>query len=490
MKFYVTDSYNEELPAEKCPAVQLVTDNWDDYGIKCQFHFKYFNDRGMQTDIGPIKILHISDSQTSLPATFEKLDESYVSLGQSTDFYTSLLMNCGTRVATRILGTLNDIAWQPPLAEPFETLPAYRNALLRFNSAQKARRFGQAVLLGHDINEDFRFSYKATIPGAADVTEVSIDFDSKDQLPGRIVAIIGRNAAGKTQYLSLIANDLVQIRRISKEKQKSRDESFSPRRPIFNRVISVSYNAFDKFARPQSKQASYVYCGIRTRSGGLSRTALVETYRNNLSRIRELEREGLWIRFMEDILGDRSDELEPHLLQEIGGVEVDERSLSLLSSGQAILSYFITSLVAWLEEGSIVLFDEPEIHLHPNAVASLMNVFNGLLAKFDSYALIATHSPVVIQEIPGKRVICFERDGDFTTARKLEIESFGESISELTRHVFETIEIPNFYRTVLKDLAGSQSLQSVEDLFAGRLSMNALSYLMAQYTKSDDETLN
>ena len=488
MKFYVTNSFNRAIPAEKSPAVRLVTDNWDDYGTKCQFHLSYFDKIGSQIDIGAIKILHWSDSRTVLPSTFEDLSDKYIALGQDVSFYSDLVRNCGDHAAKKILEALNDIAWQPSLAEKFETLPAFRNAFLRFNSAQKARRFGRAALLGQVIHESYQFSYKATIPGAEDETEAQIDFDPNDELPGRIVAIIGRNATGKTQYLSLMANDLVQIRRISEEKQKTRDRSFSPRRPIFNRVISVSYSAFDKFARPRSKQASYVYCGILSRTGGLSRKALVETYRENLSRIRELERQKLWLRFMKEILGDRSDQLEHHLHQEIGKLEIDERSLSLLSSGQAILSHFITSLVAWLEEGSIVLFDEPETHLHPNAVASLMNVFNELLVEFDSYALVATHSPVVIQEIPGKRVIFFEREGDFTMARKLEIESFGESISELTRHVFETIEIPNFYRKVLSKLSEEQSLQVVEELFEGRLSMNALSFLMAQYIASDYET--
>ena len=32
----------------------------------------------------------------------------------------------------------------------------------------------------------------------------------------------------------------------------------------------------------------------------------------------------------------------------------------------------------------------------------------------------------------------------------MEFETFGENISELTRHVFDTVSITNFYKIVLK----------------------------------------
>src|SRR5256885_8188813 len=98
-----------------------------------------------------------------------------------------------------------------------------------------------------------------------------------------------------------------------------------------------------------------------------------------------------------------------------------------MSSGQSILAYFISAALAYLKEGSLVIFDEPEIHLHPNAVALLMQTLQALLKEFDSYAIIATHSPVVIQEVPRKRVIRFEREGNITTGSPLGHESFGRS---------------------------------------------------------------
>ena len=131
----------------------------------------------------------------------------------------------------------------------------------------------------------------------------------------------------------------------------------------------------------------------------------------------------------------------------------------------------------------MVLFDEPETHLHPNAVASLFLVLSDILKSFDSYAVIATHSPVVIQEIPAKRVFVFQREGNVTVALPLALESFGESVTELTKHVFETIEVESVYRRTLKELAEHESAEDVLARFEGGLSLSAQAYLLAQYGK-------
>jgi ABC-type methionine transport system ATPase subunit len=129
------------------------------------------------------------------------------------------------------------------------------------------------------------------------------------------------------------------------------------------------------------------------------------------------------------------------------------------------------------------LFDEPETHLHPNAVASLFLVLSEILVEFDSYAVVATHSPVVIQEIPAKRVLVFEREHNVTMAHPLLLESFGESVTELTRHVFETIEVESVYRRTLQELAQEESAEEVRARFDRGLSLNAEAYLLAQYGK-------
>ena len=101
---------------------------------------------------------------------------------------------------------------------------------------------------------------------------------------------------------------------------------------------------------------------------------------------------------MADILGDSDETLLQKLNEEVGNPDVEDAGLSLLSSGQAILAHFVTALMAWIEPNSLILFDEPETHLHPNAVATLFNVFVKILRDNESFAVIATHSPIVCRK--------------------------------------------------------------------------------------------
>ncbi|HDZ9447900.1 TPA: AAA family ATPase, partial [Vibrio cholerae] len=261
-----------------------------------------------------------------------------------------------------------------------------------------------------------------------------------------------------------------------------KNKRFKGNRPIFNRVITISYSAFDKFIRPKNPQASYVYCGIRDEKGGLSKSSLIRNYKCNLQKIREQDRASVWADYMAEILDELGDDFKDSLSNEIDNIEdADSESLSLLSSGQSILAHFVTALVARIQENTLVLFDEPETHLHPNAVANLFNVMNKMLRSYKSYAIIATHSPIVIQEIPSKRVILLTREGDSTIAKNMQLETFGESISELTRHVFDTASISNYYKLVLKQLSRRMPIEEVNALFNNNLSFNAKAYLIAQY---------
>jgi ABC-type methionine transport system ATPase subunit len=257
--------------------------------------------------------------------------------------------------------------------------------------------------------------------------------------------------------------------------------AFPKERPLFSRVIAMSFSAFDRFQRPKPEPYfSYIYCGVRDEKGRLSRTALEANHLSFLERLEKNGRGDLWEDYVAKVL-----DLPEGVSLKDTITDLKSESSSTMSSGQSILTYFISAALAYLKEDSLILFDEPEIHLHPNAVASLIQLLQDLLTRFDSYAIVATHSPVVIQEVPRKRVIRFEREENVTSAIPLGQESFGENISELTQQVFETIEMPNFYKTTLKKLASNRSFDEVLELFENRLSLHACAYLASLYEEDD-----
>jgi ABC-type transport system involved in cytochrome c biogenesis ATPase subunit len=475
------------------PRSQLVLspDNWDDFGHKITFDLRFFDGEGHDTYIGPVKILQRAHpkshppeilTQTHLPDRFNELDERFASLGQTDEYYSSLRKLLPRQVQA-LLVSLRDIAWQPALALDLEPTSAYRNALVRFNGAHRARRLGRTLAIGQEAHESFSFQYTFTIEGADTATDTEFSFDSDDRLPGRIVGVIGRNAVGKTRLLAHLASDLAQVSRSSADSLTKRDRRFPTGRPLFTRIMGVSYSAFDQFQRPPpSPYSSYVYCGIRNDRGAISRSSLLETYKRNQERIRSIGRQAEWVEHMSAILGDSSPSTANSLAAEIEASD-SQHAFSSLSSGQAILSHFVTALLAWLEPHSLVLFDEPETHLHPNAVASLFSVLARVLATHDSYAIVATHSPLVIQQIPAKRVLVLRRSANSTAVERIPVETFGEGIADLTRHVFETIDVSTHCQRTLLEMSLELDQEQLYDLFPLGLGLSAQAFVLSQYAK-------
>ena len=113
-----------------------------------------------------------------------------------------------------------------------------------------------------------------------------------------------------------------------------------------------------------------------------------------------------------------------------------EHFYSRLSSGHKIVLLTITRLVELVDERTLVLLDEPEGHLHPPLLSACMRALADLLIHRNGVAIIATHSPVVLQEVPKSCVSILRRSGSRSACGRPEIETFGENVGILTREVF------------------------------------------------------
>ena len=107
-----------------------------------------------------------------------------------------------------------------------------------------------------------------------------------------------------------------------------------------------------------------------------------------------------------------------------------------LSSGHKIVVLTITRLVETVEEKTLVLMDKPEAHLHPPLLSAFVRALSDLLLNRNGVAIIATHSPVVLQEVPRSCAWKIWRSGSKVDVERPEIETFGENIEILTREVF------------------------------------------------------
>lgn len=107
-----------------------------------------------------------------------------------------------------------------------------------------------------------------------------------------------------------------------------------------------------------------------------------------------------------------------------------------LSSGHGSVLLTLTRLVELVDEKTLVLIDEPESHLHPPLLSALVRSLSSLLQNRNGVAVIATHSPVVLQEVPRSNVWHLQRSGSVTAASRPSRETFGENVGILTRDIF------------------------------------------------------
>jgi hypothetical protein len=157
-----------------------------------------------------------------------------------------------------------------------------------------------------------------------------------------------------------------------------------------------------------------------------------------------------------------------------------EHVFDQFSTGHKIVLNIAINLCAHLERRSLVLIDEPEMHLHPPLLAALLRAMSTALDRHDSFGVVATHSPVVLQEVPRRSVRVLERVLNQVKVEEPELETFGENIGLLTKFAFHLDSSDTDFEGVLCDLARTRTVAEIEQLFDGQLSSQARSIILTR----------
>jgi len=255
--------------------------------------------------------------------------------------------------------------------------------------------------------------------------------------------------------------------------------------PEISRVIAISYNVFDEFplpaAAPKSTRVvgadyrsrlSYKYCGLRTAKGDTNTSEIKSMLEEALGPVATSEREDVLERILSTLLG-------PQLAAQLCGKPADRAAaVSRLSAGQRLITAIFCNIIGFVEERSILLIDEPETNLHPGLLSSVITALEQVLHEFDSYAIVATHSPILLQQVPSKFVRVFTRIHDVPGVRQLTSESFGQDLDELSRLALGLADPErDFTHTLAKLFVEHGSAEAVERLFSGPLGIPARAFL-------------
>ena len=468
--------YVDKLGDEK-PCFLLNSIVWDDYGHKTSFQLCYVNQDGNKSPIGKVKICKKKKDNTLdvIPKSFTTLDLDYCSLGQNTFYYSNIKKVLGDDTMA-FLYAMKDAAAYSRISDDFENDLGFRHSLLRDNSADTALNLGRYVLAGFDPDDRVNFTYKTRLAYAPDFDfNIKFDFGKINQEDNfnRVIAIIGENGVGKTSLLSNLAKSIA-------NQQK---DCFIPHHPLFTKVVAASYSMFDRFYNIDARAFNFEYCGMHNNEGGLMNPEqLKERHKRNAETINALNRGQNLKKFLGKILpNDMLESLFKEDIETKFKYDVYEDYYSKMSSGQTMLTNLIIDITANVRSNCLIMIDEPEVHLHPNAITQIINVVNLVCERFSSCCIMATHSPLVIQSLLSRNVLIMERDIDgMPIVRQMRVESLGENLTTINEEIFSNGQRDKYYKRLIKKaVEGKDSMDQVlQELQNGDLPMSLASYML------------
>lgn len=468
--------------------IYLMTDNWNDYSFETLFHL-FIVVKNKSIRIGEVKIGFLGQTEeTSTRKKLQGLDldhlpEDFFSLGENDEYYENI-SKLEEKLKFSVLKMLNDIVFKQDIIPIIKNEEVFRVSLLRYVSLTTIKEKYERLLNGDSSPSDFSFFFeRSDVENLSDI-KLSFEVFAESTPSTNIHAIIGRNGIGKTTILNGMIDSIANPNKDSQlftrslfENKKVIDKEF------FSTLISVSFSAFDPFEPPteQSNPAlgtCYYYIGLKneTKLNNFKghndfyysdfRMQHIE-FANFISDIKDDEyRVRKWEQAIRTLESDTNfAEMDLTSLLRFSGDELKIKSvdtISKMSSGHAIVLLTITGLVRRVEEKSLVLIDEPESHLHPPLLSAFIRTLSDLLTSRNGVAIIATHSPVVLQEIPKSCVWKVNRYGSIFRTRRPKIETFGENVGVLTRDVFGLeVEKSGFYSLLTQSVDAGKSFVEI-----------------------------
>ncbi|WP_193182795.1 AAA family ATPase [Nisaea sediminum] len=479
------------------PYVSLYQDNWDDFGWKCRFVATLHISDDDEIFLGPLRISDGGESfrVKETPKVLSRLPSARASLGESIAYY-RYIGNLNARLRRKYLNAVGDVVAKPDRANQIESEGLWEKCFMREASSRHAlKRGGYYIGAKYEEVEPPSFAFEMRLDGATGPHLTEFDFTQINGLSNRMILLIGRNGTGKTQTLSALAAGLMPAKVFDPNTLSIVPETTITPDLEISRVIAISYNIFDEFPLPRSpggraprmdgsayrSRGSYKYCGLRTADGNINANEINQMMEESLEPVVDSDRLDVLRKVLSTLL---SPDEALALTSEDDGNRSD--AIRLLSAGQRLVVALFSNIIGFIEEGSLLLIDEPETNLHPGLLSSFVSALHETLEEFDSYAVVASHSPILLQQVPSNYVKHYMRDNtDTPRIRKLNFESFGEDLGELSRKVLGLADPERDFTDVLKNLYKKHgSAEAVAELFQFQLGVPAMAHL---YCLEEDE---
>lgn len=461
----------------------------------------------------------------------EEVDLPFASLLTDVDDYRKVIEALGFEVGVSALRKMHDAAVARTEGNNLQVLELINDEEFHFGALRNAGAYDAIRRGGRFFRPDLpaevddaasSFAFTARLPSADNPYTLAFRFDRDGLFRDRASVLIGRNGVGKTQLLKSIVDGL----------HSDHQEGFV--RPHFapafrpSRVLVFSSVPTDPFPRTIGAWhgIDYEYFAVNASNempGDALLAALVACKKSgdrrgfgeNRDRSRmdviqdAIEPIGVWRRLHLPLRPRRAGDELPHVLEVEGQsyfpieqnlnegnsirliqqidwtrpavVFDDEMQPRRLSSGEYAMLRFAAQASAAIEQGSLLLLDEPETHLHPNFVSDLMEILDNLLQSTKSVAIIATHSAYVVRETPRDRVNILTLDGRDIRIDTPRMQTFGATIDSISQFVFRDTAISHRYQATLArwadDTGRELGIDGVIERYGEELNSESLSFI-------------
>lgn len=452
-----SDHFSSVRKPKRYPCFVLNhNDDWNDYGCYTWYALFYFKSSTDYECIGELKIMNKDkgDTNSVIPKSFTFLSNDYCSLGITNSYYRNLKRLFSVEECERILQALQDCAIQIETYEKYKDHGTFKASLIRELSSEKARREAKYIIHDLSLSEAYNIKYNFHPKYNDDLSvPFRLKYDPAAKQYGRCAGIIGENGVGKTTMLSGMIENL-----INRHKDETEDES-----PLFSSVMAICTTSFDCFAdiKQEKETASlmpyYYFCANQDkdddsdkikesvkeiRERRFQNSELFDFYDKMIKKALPETRQYKWW-----YLEEKEDGLKFHIAD-----DVLKDMLKKLSSGQLQLLLLITFIFRKINYDTLLVIDEPEVHLHPKAINTLFKLLMFLVDMFQSYCIVSTHSPLIVRELVGRNVYLMRRNGVDLELGKIGIETLGEDISVLYNEIFGYEESTTSLAKIIRDL--------------------------------------
>lgn len=530
----------------------LIEENdWNDYGFYVTYHLHAtpLITSNKTEYLGYIKIMRKGQSAAECYLLeevlggykeFNGLPDNFVSLTQSTEVFdglNALLTGEEKREFVRqmhlILSDHDDEYYSMVVGEP-----ALINGLLRDSSMSSySLEKGRGIMLAGETHYDLRRE-KMTVRLNHVNDRIDLQFSClpdirTSKIPNGVMTFIGKNGSGK----STLIYQLAKIMYAYPDKRfwlKEDIGSIEPNDIGISKLFLISYSPFDNFVLPgiggedyrlilkdlETGKGRLVFCGIRdvkTEFERLLNEANEKTYNNlykqmrvgetNPKSIKQLaeecnkaltaiynnkERKELWKEICKRAADIHTD-ISEKMAMMLNAQEEDVKTEFLdMSTGFKYYLHALSHVVAYIEKDSMLLFDEPENHIHPPMLSFMMIALRRVISKYNSILMVATHSPVIVQESFTDSVYVVRKMEGQTAVTHPRIETYGANVGEITSEVFDlTTDVTSYYdayNTLYETWSQNEGWKSVDDMlksFVGhmksKVSNQMLSYIISKY---------